>query len=85
MANKKKRSKPKAPQRKSTRQCIRTDKYGGEYYDEHSMNTSVASPVGQGQPVAASSNDASGANHSGQMGSDPLQEFSFPLDKESPS
>ena len=23
--------------------------------------------------------------HSGQMGSDPLQEFSFPLDKESPS
>ena len=62
MANKRKRSKPKAPQRKSTRQCIRTDKYGGEYYDEHSMNTSVASPVGQGQPVAASSNDASGAN-----------------------
>jgi hypothetical protein len=63
MTNKKKRSKCKAPQRKSTRKCKRTQKYGGEHYDDDSIegnNTAlIDSTVEKGKPVVASSVDAS--------------------------
>ena len=54
MANKKKRSKCKAPQRRSTRERKQTEKYGGEYYDEHECHD-IASTDEQGKPAPAKS------------------------------